>query len=600
MGGHLQTTTDKDHTSTDTMVQRDREVKNAARREWLAQQDRKTKAKAKLNRRLATKKAEREDATGELKRQRLADNIPRTIENTREWVGGGPSAPPYRRKASQRDDDDEEEEDDEDDEESDDGFGSEGEGEGEGTSDRQQPEDKDTGDARLRPVQVKAGTENSQELVLDMAGLEDLFPAEPEYEQQQQPTEGQDPEASTSAMPQGPPPHKPILLTTSPRPHGPTYAFLNELQSLLGGKRYAQVVPRKNKRFELSRVVKWATKRGYGAIIVVGEDLHGEPATLTLSLLPYGPCAHFRLTSVALHRQISNSANPTAHAPELVLSNFSTPLGLSIGRLLQSAFPPLPQIVGRQVVAIHNQRDYIFFRRFRYMFALRETEASRAATKTQGRDEDVRTKMQEIGPRFTLKLRWLKRGSLGTGRQRGANGVTQDSDQPQAQVADDGFVTIEDADINAQGDEADLTQKDRDDEASARQEMLAELGETDEQPAIALDTTNDMQVDGGEQQDGGDDGMAEEIRKPAIKKNRNGSKRVRTTSPTSGRIIIPTFKPKEIPKAELPHHRKLKKNASILDSLAVQVGYNRGGTKKDAKEFEWDPRMQISRRKFVL
>lgn len=300
-------------------------------------------------------------------------------------------------------------------------------------------------------------------------------------------------------------------------------------------------------------------------------------------------------------RSYQNSANPTAHAPELVLSNFSTPLGLSIGRLLQSVFPALPQIVGRQVVAIHNQRDYIFFRRFRYMFALRETEASRAAAKTQGRDEDVRTKMQEIGPRFTLKLRWLKRGSLGTGRQRGANGVTQDSDQPQD--GDDGFVTINDADVNADGDEADLTQKDRDDEASARQEMLAELGDTDEQAAVALDTTDDMQIDGAvqEQQDADADAeVAEETPKPAVKKNRNGSKRVRTTSPTSGRIIIPTFKPKEIPKSELPHHRKLKKNASILDSLAVQVGYNRGGTKKEKKEFEWDPRMQISRRKFVL
>lgn len=261
-----------------TMVQRDREVKNAARREWLAQQDRKTKSKAKLNRRLATKKAEREDATGELRRQRLATNVPRTIENTREWVGGGPSAPAYqnKRRKAERDDDDEDEDEDEDDEsddEEDDGFGSEGEEGGPSDRQQQQNDDKDTGDARLRPVQVKAGTENSEELVLDMAGLEDLFPADPEYEQPQ----GQDPEASTSAMPQGPPPHKPILLTTSPRPHGPTYAFLNELQSLLGGKRYAQVVPRKNKRFELSRVVKWATKRGYGAIIVVGEDLHGEP-----------------------------------------------------------------------------------------------------------------------------------------------------------------------------------------------------------------------------------------------------------------------------------------------------------------------------------
>lgn len=227
------------------MVQREREVRNAARREHLAQQDRKTKAKAKLSKRLATKKAEAQDKTGELRRERLAKNIPRTVDNTREWVGGD-------------DDEDEENSDDadpeagpsslrnledvEDDEEGDAGESS---------------RKKEQGDKRTRPVKIKNDglDENGDgELVLDMAGLEDIF-------------KPQDPNE----------PPKPILLTTSPRPHGRTYDFLNELQSLLGGKRYAEIFPRKNSRFELSKVCKWAAKRGYGAIIVVGEDLHGEP-----------------------------------------------------------------------------------------------------------------------------------------------------------------------------------------------------------------------------------------------------------------------------------------------------------------------------------
>lgn len=228
------------------MVQRDPEVRNAARREHLAQQDRKTKSKAKLSRRLATKKAEAADKTGELRRERLAKNIPRTVDNTREWVGG-----------------DDDEEDDESDPEA-------------GPSSLRNLEDveddelaagssskKEQGDKRTRPVKIKNDglDENGDgELVLDMAGLEDIF-------------KPQDPNA----------PPKPILLTTSPRPHGPTYDFLNELQSLLGGKRYAEIFPRKNSRFELSKVCKWAVKRGYGAIIVVGEDLHGLPGMYALS-----------------------------------------------------------------------------------------------------------------------------------------------------------------------------------------------------------------------------------------------------------------------------------------------------------------------------
>ncbi|KAK9893292.1 Brix-domain-containing protein [Cystobasidium minutum MCA 4210] len=546
------------------MVQREREVRNAARREHLAQQDRKTKAKAKLSKRLATKKAEAQDKTGELRRERLAKNIPRTVDNTREWVGGD-------------DDEDEENSDDadpeagpsslrnledvEDDEEGDAGESS---------------RKKEQGDKRTRPVKIKNDglDENGDgELVLDMAGLEDIF-------------KPQDPNE----------PPKPILLTTSPRPHGRTYDFLNELQSLLGGKRYAEIFPRKNSRFELSKVCKWAAKRGYGAIIVVGEDLHGEPATMTISLLPHGPCAHFRLTNIALHRQISKSANPTSHIPELVLSNFSTPLGLTTGRLLQSLFPPMPNFVGRQVVAIHNQRDFIFFRRFRYMFALREGEASAKLAKERGLDEQLRTRMQEIGPRFTLKIRWLKRGSLGEGRKRGSAGVTQEPDN-----LDDIMANLDQPQSHPGGSFA----QDQRDEESARREMMDQLGE---QPGMFGEPLqhNGQEDDAVMQEDSSaaqtETSQAAAKGKSAASPSQEGKKRKRSKSESaSGSIKIPQFKmPKELPKAELPHARKLKKNASILDSIAVTVGHNRGGMKKNKLEWEWNPRMQVSRRKFAL
>lgn len=560
------------------MVQVERDVKNAARREHLAQQDRKTKSKAKLSRRLATKKAEAADKTGELRKERLALNVPRTVENTREWVGG-------------RDDEAEDESDPE--------AGPSSLRNLEDIEGADEDEDdavkKDQGDKRTRPVKIKNDglDENGDgELVLDMAGLEDIF-------------KPQDPNQ----------PPKPILLTTSPRPHGPTYAFLNELQSLLGGKKYAEIFPRKNSRFELSKVCKWAVKRGYGAIIVVGEDLHGNPgeiyfftcfrqsthakrlfylpATMTISLLPHGPCAHFRLTNIALHRQISKSANPTSHIPELVLSNFSTPLGLTTGRLLQSLFPPMPNFVGRQVVAIHNQRDFIFFRRFRYMFALREGEASAKLAKERGLDEQLRTRMQEIGPRFTLKIRWLKRGTLGEGRKRGATGITQEPDN-----LDDILASLDEPETGLSAP----TEEDERDEESARAEMMVQLGE---EPSLYQDGSNScveegedtsMQIDAKEsKKDVSSARGSSSAANPPKKRKRS------ETKSASGSIQIPQFTmPKELPKAELPHARKLRKNASILDSLAVQVGHNRGGMKKSKLEWEWNPRMQVSRRKFAL
>lgn len=53
---------------------------------------------------------------------------------------------------------------------------------------------------------------------------------------------------------------------------------------------------------------------------------------------------------------------PTEHVPEVILNNFTTRLGHSVGRMFASLFPHDPQFIGRQVATFHNQRDYIFFR----------------------------------------------------------------------------------------------------------------------------------------------------------------------------------------------------------------------------------------------
>ncbi|KAI6896340.1 hypothetical protein KC355_g20309, partial [Hortaea werneckii] len=92
---------------------------------------------------------------------------------------------------------------------------------------------------------------------------------------------------------------------------------------------------------------------------------------------------------------------------------FRTPLGLLTAHLFKSLFPPRPDIQGRQAVTLHNQRDYIFLRRHRYVFRdKRATEKS-----IQGADgkpvkgvEDIRAGLQELGPRFTLKLRRVDKG----------------------------------------------------------------------------------------------------------------------------------------------------------------------------------------------
>ena len=107
-------------------------------------------------------------------------------------------------------------------------------------------------------------------MTVDMGSLSNLFP-----------TNAAAPEASTSELP---PPEPKVLITTSPgKPPTPhTRGFLEDLQALLGGKTRADVVPRRSPKFELGRVARWARKRGYGAIMVVGED-HAKPSELGLA-----------------------------------------------------------------------------------------------------------------------------------------------------------------------------------------------------------------------------------------------------------------------------------------------------------------------------
>ena len=136
----------------------------------------------------------------------------------------------------------------------------------------------------------------------------------------------------------------------------------------------------------------------------------------------------------------------------MILNHFDTRLGRRTGRFLGSMFPHAPQFEGRQVVTFHNQRDFIFFRHHRYVFdrdedrLQREEDAHEArerakarklkknlALQTGGssssrsssssvapREEQpgtagaIKTKLQELGPRFTLKLKWLQLGSFDT------------------------------------------------------------------------------------------------------------------------------------------------------------------------------------------
>lgn len=203
-----------------------------------------------------------------------------------------------------------------------------------------------------------------------------------------------------------------VLITTSLG--GTVHDQAEILTQLFPNSHY---VPRQRHRyrshhFSLREISKFAANRKYTTLVVLAED-QKKPSGLTVIHLPDGPTFHFSISNWVEGKKLPGHGNPTNHYPELILNNFRTPLGLLTAHLFRTIFPAQPEVVGRQVVTLHNQRDYIFVRRHRYVFRNKRTTEKPAAG-TDGKPmkgvEDIKAGLQELGPRFTLKLRRIDKG----------------------------------------------------------------------------------------------------------------------------------------------------------------------------------------------
>lgn len=240
-----------------------------------------------------------------------------------------------------------------------------------------------------------------------------------------------------------------VLVTTRPRPSNKLFYFIADLQNLIPALHF---YPRK--KFSLKEICQFATNRNFTHLMVLSENAkHCNGMTISHlgsrnedddGAIPLiGPTAFFKVSNVITSQNIPNHGASTRHIPELNLHGFGTRLGHRIGRLLGSLFPHDAEFQGRQVVTFHNQRDYIFVRHHRYIFEEKTAKQIELAQKQKNKQEQQQTKkkkkqtngveddddeserplevqdrvkarLQELGPRFTLKLRWLQEGTFDT------------------------------------------------------------------------------------------------------------------------------------------------------------------------------------------
>jgi ribosome production factor 1 len=179
-----------------------------------------------------------------------------------------------------------------------------------------------------------------------------------------------------------------VLITTNANAKRSAYEFAAMMVEIIPNASFVK----RQRKYTIKDIAEYCSNRDFTDLIVINEDKKVVNG-ITFVHLPEGPTFYFSITSLIERKRITGHGQPTGHVPELVLNNFTTRLGQSVSRLFQSLFPHKPEFEGRQVVTLHNQRDYIFFRMHRYIF----------------RNEE-KVGLQELGPQFTLKLRRIQRG----------------------------------------------------------------------------------------------------------------------------------------------------------------------------------------------
>lgn len=200
-----------------------------------------------------------------------------------------------------------------------------------------------------------------------------------------------------------------IMITTRPSASAELYHFIRDLMRYIPRMFY---YPRR--KYSVKEICQFARNKDFTHLIVLSEKSKVCNGMIISHLRsmdgskdgPAGPTAFFKVTNVIPSHDIPLAGTSTDHVPELVLNGFGTRLGHRIGRFLGSLFPHNAQFQGRQVATFHNQRDFIFVRHHRYVFE-----------ETGHTDENkpkTRARLQELGPRFSLKLRWLQEGTFDT------------------------------------------------------------------------------------------------------------------------------------------------------------------------------------------
>ncbi|EKE41520.1 hypothetical protein ENUP19_0139G0022 [Entamoeba nuttalli] len=194
-----------------------------------------------------------------------------------------------------------------------------------------------------------------------------------------------------------------IIVTSTIAAHSNTKKFAYLLSRIFYNAQYFE-----RKQSTMHKIINYAKRNDYTDIIVCNDN-HKECTDLYIIHMPCGPSFHFKLFNLMKPKDIKGHVTvSTWHVPcECLTTGFQTRLGVMVARQLNALFSQKPNFKGRRVVTFHSQRDFIFFRHHIYQF----DEAKDNFDRAKG---PVKCLIDELGPRFILKLRSIQRGTMNT------------------------------------------------------------------------------------------------------------------------------------------------------------------------------------------
>lgn len=151
------------------------------------------------------------------------------------------------------------------------------------------------------------------------------------------------------------------------------------------------------------QLVKACRANEFTDIVIVNEH-RGEPTSLIVCHLPYGPTAYFNITNTVMRHDIENVGTMSEAYPHLIFSNLSSKLGERVTNILKYLFP-VPRVDSKRVLTFANQGYALLI-----LLMLSDFISFRHHTYTK---EDHKTiSLQEVGPRFELRPYQIRLGTV--------------------------------------------------------------------------------------------------------------------------------------------------------------------------------------------